>query len=337
MLDINSNILLSHGSGGLHTHELITQLFHLHLTNPVLEDLGDAAVVPSFDAPLVISTDSFVVNPIFFPGGDIGKLAVCGTVNDVSMAGGVPTYLSAAFILEEGLPIRILEEVVKSMASEAKNAGIAIIAGDTKVVEKGKGDQIFITTTGFGYLHRNALLGHRQIRPGDHILINGGVGEHGIAVLSKREGIAFSTPVLSDAYSLNRISSGLLDHFPNIRMFRDPTRGGLATVAHELATASGHDFYIYEPDVPIIAPVRGACELLGIDPLYLANEGKMIIITSPDDSQDIMNFIHSAFPEQNPTWIGEVKKGTGNAYLKTKFGGTRYLDLLPEEILPRIC
>ncbi len=330
-------IRMAHGAGGLLSHQLIQNIFLKHLSNSDISRMDDAAVLSYPHHSLVVSTDSFVVAPIFFPGGDIGHLAVCGTVNDVAVSGGIPLYLTAGFILEEGFPLEDLEKVVASMAATAQAANVTIIAGDTKVVEKGKGDKIFINTTGFGWLHPKATLGPSQIRAGDHILINGPIAEHGVAILSKREGIKFSSSVRSDAQCLHKTIIKLLDHFPGIHFMRDPTRGGVASVLSEIAESSGLTLSISEKLVPIHDNVAAACDMMGIDPLYMANEGKVIIICSPDDSEGIIKTIHDQDPTSLARRIGTVLEGKSGAVLETRYGGLRMIEMLPDEILPRIC
>ncbi len=337
MYNSESVISLAHGSGGKHTHQLITEIFQKHFSNPVLDTMSDAANVVCPSEKMIVSTDSYVVTPIIFAGGDIGKLSICGTANDISVAGGIPKYITAAFILEEGLEISILDKISSSMAREAKNAGILVIAGDTKVVEKNKGDQIFITTTGFGQRHPQSDLGYHKIRPGDHVIINGPIGDHGISILSKREELSFKTPVQSDARCLSQMITRLLDLYPSIRFMRDPTRGGAATALAEIASSANKTIMVQEENIPVNDAVKGACELMGMDPLYIANEGKVIIICPPEISHNLITKINASFPEQNAVRIGTVHEGQGKAILKSKYGGTRTLDLLADEILPRIC
>jgi hydrogenase expression/formation protein HypE len=330
-------IRLAHGSGGLLSHRLIHEVFLKHLRNPEIAKMDDAAVLAYPHDMIVVSTDSFVVDPIFFPGGDIGHLAVCGTVNDVAVSGGIPQFITVGFILEEGFAIADLDKIVSSMAATARAADLTIIAGDTKVVEKGKGDKIFINTTGIGHMHPNARLGVNQIKVDDHILINGSIAEHGIAILSKREGIQFASTVRSDAQCLHKTIVTLLDSFSGIRFMRDPTRGGVATVLSEIAEASGFNLSIHEASIPIHDDVAAACDMLGIDPLYLANEGKFILFCSPDDSEGILQTMRELNPKSEPQQIGTVRAGTASALLETRYGGIRILEMLPDEILPRIC
>ncbi|CAA7600176.1 AIR synthase related protein, C-terminal domain [Acididesulfobacillus acetoxydans] len=281
-------LLLAHGDGGILTHELIKGVFQKYLTAPELLALTDAALLPGAGT-IALTTDSFVVNPLFFPGGDIGKLAVAGTVNDLAVSGSKPKYLTAGFILEEGLDLALLERAVASMAATAESCGISLVAGDTKVVERGKGDGIYINTTGIGFKDENASLGYERIEPGDKILLNGGIGEHGVAVLAERAGFTFDQTILSDCAPLNTLITPLLETFgPAVKFMRDPTRGGLATTAKEIALASGRDLWLEETAIPVRAEVRGATEFLGLDPLYLANEGKCILITAASMADEIV-------------------------------------------------
>ena len=330
-------IRLAHGSGGLLTQQLFQNIFLKHFRNPEIAKMDDGALLETPCGNLIVSTDSFVIDPIFFPGGDIGHLSVCGTVNDIAVSGGIPQYITTAFILEEGFPLKDLDTVVASIARESRYANVKVVAGDTKVVEKGKGDKIFINTTGIGSMHPKANLGTDQIRAGDHIIVSGTIAEHGIAVLSKREGLRFSSTVVSDAQCLHKPILDLLDRFNGIRFMRDPTRGGIATVLAEIATASKHTLSINEQDIPIREDVAGACEMLGIDPLYLANEGKFVLICGADDSPEIIHFLQEYYPTMQPTVIGSVRSGSATALLSTPYGGMRILEMLPDEILPRIC
>ncbi|TGE31133.1 hydrogenase expression/formation protein HypE [Desulfosporosinus sp. Sb-LF] len=328
-------ILLSHGDGGALTKELINEIFFRNLKNDILEKEGDAACLPVLDGAPAMTTDSFVVNPVFFPGGDIGKLAVCGTVNDLAVSGAVPKYLTTGFMLEEGFPIDQLEQIVHSMSVAAKEAGVMVVAGDTKVVERGHLDGIFINTTGLGVLPPWANLGYHRISPGDKILINGGIGEHGVAVMAKREGFDFS--VKSDCAALGNIIGLLLKKFKGVKFMRDPTRGGVATALKEIALSCGHDFYLNENSLPIDNEVRSICDLLGLDPLYLANEGKFLIVVDSEECEQIMNELCEHPLGRQSCCIGEVRAGKGNLLLKTAIGGTRRLELFAGAVLPRIC
>ncbi len=341
------NILLAHGDGGLLTAELISGLFLRFFRSPTLGRLTDAALLPlkagqaEGDWPpggrLAFTTDSFVVDPVFFPGGDIGRLAVCGTVNDLAVSGARPLFLSAAFILEEGLPMAELETVVASMAAAATEAGVEVVAGDTKVVERGHADRIFISTAGIGVVPPGVDLGGHRVTPGDLVLLNGPVGEHGLAVLSRRQGLEFETPVVSDCAPLSPLVLPLLPRFPGIKFLRDPTRGGVATTVKELAMAAGVDVFLFEERLPVDDRVRGAAEMLGLDPLYLANEGKVVMVVSAEEAPAVLEAMRQLPGGQKATVIGEVRAGNGNAYLRTPLGATRVLTLLAGEQLPRIC
>ena len=333
----DERILLAHGDGGILTHELIQSLFQRYFTAPELTALTDATLLPGA-AEIALTTDSFVVNPLVFPGGDIGKLAVAGTVNDLAVSGAQPRYLTAAFILEEGLELSLLERIVASMAATAQNAGVTVVTGDTKVVERGKGDGIYINTTGLGFRDVRADLGYHRIQAGDKILINGGIAEHGVAVLAQRAGFSFSQSIQSDCAPLNALIPPLIAEFGSaLKFMRDPTRGGLATTAKEIALSTQLDLCLEEAAIPLRNDVRAATEFLGLDPLYLANEGKVIIIAAPVQADAIVRFLQR-FPEgQRTAIIGEVRPGRGQVLLETPLGGTRLVDMLAGAPLPRIC
>jgi hydrogenase expression/formation protein HypE len=285
-----------------------------------------------------MSTDSFVITPMFFPGGDIGSLAVHGTVNDLAMGGGVPKYLTVGFILEEGFPLSDLQRVVSSMAQAAKDAGVAIVSGDTKVVERGKGDGIFINTAGVGVVPEGIEVGGHLARPGDAVLVSGTLGDHGVAVMSKRENLSFTTEILSDAQSLNGMVAELLQAVPSMRVLRDPTRGGLAATLNEVANQSGVGITLDEASLPIRAEVRSACELLGLDPLFVANEGKLVAICPPEEAQTLLEVMQKHPQGQDAAIIGEVVEDERCfVSLRTGFGGKRLVDWLAGEQLPRIC
>jgi hydrogenase expression/formation protein HypE len=331
-------IELAHGSGGRLMHELIGRLFHRHFSNSYLDMLGDAAILPEQEGRLAFTTDSYVIRPIFFPGGDIGKLAVCGTVNDLSMVGAQPLYLSTGFILEEGLSFSDLERIVLSMAETANSAGVKIVAGDTKVVERGSADKIFINTSGVGWIREDVHLSARKVRPGDRIVVSGSIGDHGMAVLSKREGLEFSTSLESDCAPLNGLVHTLLDRHHGIRVMRDPTRGGLATTLIELAQESNLGFEIHETSAPVHEGVRAACELLGLDPFYVANEGKLIAIVSAEDAESILSTFHAHPLGKEAKLIGDViESHPKRVVLRTILGVTRVMKMLAAEQLPRIC
>ncbi|WCN37433.1 hydrogenase expression/formation protein HypE [Aneurinibacillus uraniidurans] len=330
-------ILLSHGDGGLLTHRLIEEVFAEAFCDEALAAKGDAATVAVGAGQLAITTDSFVIQPLEFPGGDIGKLAVAGTVNDLAVSGATPAYLSVGFILEEGLEIDLLRKMVRSLAEAAREAGVRIVAGDTKVVERGKCDRMYINTTGIGFNEQPKRLGYEQIQPGDRIIINGGIAEHGVAVLAERAGISFDPPLLSDCQPLNKLIARALTEFKTIRFMRDPTRGGVATTLKEIAVSAGVRMIVEEEKVPMQSAVKGALELMGMDPLYIANEGKVLFIVSEQESETLVDFIR-AFPGFHmAAEIGRIEPGNGEVLLKTALGGTRELDMLSGTPLPRIC
>lgn len=327
-------IMMAHGSGGRLSHELICTLFQKHLGNPYLDQMNDAAVLPGGEQ-IALTTDSFVVSPLFFRGGNIGKLAVCGTVNDLAVSGAVPQFLTLALILEEGFPLDDLERIIKSVAETAALAGVKIVCGDTKVVERGSADKIFINTTGIGYMG-NRLVGPKYIRPGDEILITGTIGDHGIAILSEREGLEFDTPVVSDCAPLN----GLIDaiYQTGVKCMRDPTRGGVATTLNELAQQAGVSMLLEEENLPLLPSVEGACGMLGLDPLYLANEGKALVIVAPEVAEDVLQTMKTHPLGYCAARIGRVQDGKpGLVLLKTPLGGKRIVGMLEGEHLPRIC
>ncbi|MBN1661634.1 MAG: hydrogenase expression/formation protein HypE [Anaerolineae bacterium] len=343
-------ILLAHGSGGKLSRDLIVNLFAHYFSNRTLLSLEDAAVLnlpegmnhlmPSTPPRLAFSTDSYVVSPLFFPGGDIGKLAVCGTVNDLSMRGASPIWLSAGFILEEGLPWATLERVVASMAATARQAGVQIVAGDTKVVDRGSADKIFINTAGIGVLPWRVEIGAARARPGDAVLISGAVGDHGMTILTQREGLHFDSPLESDCAPLNGLVAHLLGQLQGgtVHAMRDPTRGGLATTLVELALASNAGIEIIESAVPVHGAVRAACELLGLDPLYVANEGKLIAIVEGDAAEGVLALLRAHEYGRDAAIIGRVTADhPGRVVLRTPLGARRILDMLAGEQLPRIC
>lgn len=338
-LDIaHGRVDLSHGSGGRASSQLIAQIFARHFANPLLNQQNDNAVCAKLSGRLVISTDSHVIAPLFFPGGDIGSLAVHGTVNDVCMSGATPLYLTAGFILEEGFPLRELEQIAKSMAAAAKKAQVQIVTGDTKVVEKGKGDGVFITTTGVGVLAEGVDISGHRATPGDAVIISGSIGDHGVAVMSKRENLEFETPLQSDSAALNELVAAMLATGADIHCLRDPTRGGLATTLNELATQSSIGIKIFERTIPVSPAVKAACELLGLDPLYVANEGKLVCICKAADANTLVTAMRAHPLGTNATIIGEVLSDPHQfVQMETEFGGNRIVDWLAGEQLPRIC
>lgn len=335
---MNEFITLDHGAGGRQTHELITSLFAKSFG--MAEPLTDSEIIDLSDGSIAFTTDSYVVNPVFFPGGNIGKLAVCGTVNDLAVSGAVPKYLSASFIIEEGLNYNDLERIVMSMAEEAGKAGVKIVTGDTKVVEKGKCDRIFITTSGTGTLSRDRIhIGKGlKVEAGDRLIVNGSLGNHAIAVLGSRKGLSFTTPVESDCASLSHLIEKILNSDVSVHFMRDLTRGGLTGILNELASITGKGISVNEESVPVDDPVRGACEMLGFDPLYLANEGKLLMVVGEGDAEKTLRILRSDPLGINSSIIGEVMTtGQQLVVMKTITGGSRILDVPSGVQLPRIC
>ncbi len=332
------NILLAHGSGGRLTHDLISKVFVPQFQNELLEPLHDGAVFRVGGKKLAFTTDSYVVNPIFFPGGNIGELAVNGTVNDLAMCGARPMYLSAAFIIEEGLPLEDLLKVVRSMQDAAKSAGVLLVTGDTKVVDRGKGDKIFINTSGIGSVDVDVEISPGRMEAGDRIIVNGDIALHGIAILSVREGLEFNTEIRSDTASLNGLVAEMLAASKNIHVLRDPTRGGVATSLNELAEQASLGIEISEDAIPITDDVTGACEILGLDPLYIANEGKLLAFVSPADTDRVLEAMREHPLGRKSCIVGEVvDQHRGTVVLKSRIGGSRVVDMLTGEQLPRIC
>jgi hydrogenase expression/formation protein HypE len=329
-------IQLSHGSGGTMMHRLIRDYFVPAFD---LTGLSDSAVIENpVHGRIAVTTDSYVISPIFFPGGDIGRLAVCGTVNDLSVSGARPLYLTAGFIIEEGFPVGDLAKILDSMRIAADQAGVKIIAGDTKVVDRGKGDGIFINTAGFGTVGDGIDISSLNVRPGDAVILSGSIGNHGISVMAQRNGISFDPPILSDASPLNGLVSSMLECTRNVHVMRDPTRGGLATTLKEIANESGLCIRIDEEAVRVRPGVRGACELLGLDPLYIANEGVLVAIVAPDDADKVVCEMRKTRDGAEAVLIGEVTEKPGQTVLlKTGIGGSRIIDMLSGDQLPRIC
>ncbi|MFH1540062.1 MAG: hydrogenase expression/formation protein HypE [bacterium] len=333
-------ILLSHGAGGRRTHDLISRLFLKHFSNSLLDELDDSAVLPiGADAEnMVFTTDSYVVNPLFFPGGDIGRLAVCGTVNDLAVMGAEPKYLSCGFIIEEGFRVGELEKILESMREALREAGVAIVTGDTKVVEKGAADGVFINTSGVGLLRAGVGMGIKMIEPGDAILVNGTLGDHGLAVMAARESFPFKTAVRSDCAPLNGLVSSLLGASPGIRFMRDLTRGGLATVLNEIAESAKLGVELDEKAIPISESAFRFCEILGLDPLYLANEGKMAVVVPDVDAGKVLSAARAHPLGKDAAIIGKVTgRHPGRVTISTGVGGARILDMLAGDPLPRIC
>ena len=338
-LDIrHGRVEMIHGSGGRAMTQLIDELFARWLGNDFLAQGNDGALLPAVPGRVVMSTDSHVVSPLFFPGGDIGSLAVHGTVNDIAVMGARPLYLAAAFILEEGFPLAMLERIVQSMARAAVAAGVLVVTGDTKVVERGKGDGVFITTTGFGAAREGVTLSGNRARPGDQVLLSGTIGEHGLAILSQREGLSFDSPIVSDSAAINGLVEVMLDSAAELRVLRDPTRGGLASTLNELARQSAVGMRLDESAIPVSPVVAAACEFLGLDPCYIANEGKLVAICAAQDAERLLQVMRRHPLGENAAIIGEVREDRhGFVQLTTRLGGQRILDWLSGEQLPRIC
>jgi len=334
----HGRVELSHGSGGKAMAQLIDELFLRSLDNEWLRQLNDQACFAVPRGRMVLATDSHVVSPLFFPGGDIGCLAVHGTINDVAMSGAHPLYLAASFILEEGFALADLKRVVESMAEAALHAGVPVVTGDTKVVERGKGDGVFITTTGVGIVPAGVDISVDRARPGDKIIASGTIGDHGVAILSLRENLSFGTTVQSDTAALHRLVAAMVEAVPGIHCLRDPTRGGLATTLNEIAEQSGVGMLISEQCVPIRPEVSAACEFLGLDPLYVANEGKLVAICAPEDAQRLLEAMRRHPLGRQAEIIGEVQDDVHHfVQMETAFGGRRIVDWLTGEQLPRIC
>ncbi len=334
-------IVLGHGSGGQLSAELLRDIFLPAFSNPVLNRLDDQAILEIGGARVAFTTDSFVVKPLFFPGGDIGSLAVHGTVNDLAMGGARPLALSAAFILEEGFPAADLRRIAAAMAQAAAAVGIAIVTGDTKVVERGKGDGLFINTTGIGLVPGNVRLSASQARPGDRVILSGPIGDHGIAIMASREGLEFETEIVSDSAPLDDLVATMLNAANGsaaIRCMRDPTRGGLSSALNEIAAQSRVSIQVEESKIPVRDEVRGACEMLGLDPLYVANEGKLVAIVAGEAAEEILAAMRQDERGAEASIIGTVGSShAGMVTMKTAFGSTRIVDLLAGDQLPRIC
>jgi len=334
---MDESILLAHGSGGKLSHELVEKKFLPFLANPALNKLDDSAIFEA-SGRLAFTTDGYVVNPIFFPGGDIGKLAVCGTVNDLAMSGARPLCLSLSAIIEEGFLLRELEQIVYSVKKAAEEAEVSIIAGDTKVVNRGQADKLFITTSGVGMISPGVDISGANARAGDKVLLSGTIGDHGIAIMSQREGLRFFVTLESDCAPLNKLVSQMLEVSSRIHCLRDPTRGGLATTLNELARQSKVGIAIEEAEIPVREEVKAACELLGLDPIYVANEGKLVAIIDPADADNILARMRKNRYGRDAAIIGEVtNERPGKVVMKTKLGPSRIVDMLSGELLPRIC
>jgi hydrogenase expression/formation protein HypE len=338
-LDLRQGVVdMTHGSGGRAMAQLIEELFVKYLDNEFLRQSNDQAAFAVSAGRMVMSTDGHVVSPLFFPGGDIGSLAVHGTINDVAMSGARPLYLSAGFILEEGFPLAELERVVASMGRAAVAAGVPVVTGDTKVVERGKCDRVFITTTGVGMVPDGVDISGDRARPGDAVLVSGSMGDHGVAIMSSRENLQFETTLVSDTAALHELVADMVAAAPGIHCLRDPTRGGLATTLNELARQSGVGMVLREEVIPVRPEVTAACELLGLDPLYVANEGKLVCICAAPDAPRVLEAMRAHPLGREAALIGEVVEDThGFVQMETGFGGGRIVDWLAGEQLPRIC
>jgi len=331
-------VLLAHGSGGAMGRELVEKRLLAHIANPLLARLDDSALL-SCGGRLAFTTDSYVVSPLVFPGGDIGRLAVCGTVNDLAMVGAQPAALSLALIIEEGLRMEVLDAVMRSVGAAATEAGVNVVTGDTKVVERGKADGLFITTAGIGVVPEGIDISGRNARPGDRVLVSGTLAEHGVAIMSAREGLSFTTSTSSDCAPLNGLVKAMLQECAaGIHSMRDPTRGGIASTLNELAAQSAVSILIEEETLPVRPEVRSACDMLGLDPLYVANEGKLVAVTAPESAARLLEVMRAHPLGTNATDIGAVLDGRpGRVMMRTALGSTRLVQMLAGELLPRIC
>ncbi|MEE8583212.1 MAG: hydrogenase expression/formation protein HypE [Dehalococcoidales bacterium] len=334
---MTKKILLAHGSGGKMSHDLVCKSLVQRLSNPTLDKMDDSAIL-ELNGRTAFTTDSYVVSPIFFPGGDIGRLAVCGTVNDLAMSGASPLYLGLSLIIEEGLPFAELDKIIASVLKAAAEAGVKVVTGDTKVVNQGTADKLFINTSGLGVIPDGVNISGANAVPGDKVIISGTIGDHGMAIMSQREGLRFTIPIESDCAPLNSLVADMLAASANIHSLRDPTRGGLATTLNELADQSSVGIDLEEELIPINEAVRAACELLGFDPLYVANEGKLIAIVAPADAEAVLGAMRKNAYGGGSVIIGEVTdKHPGRVNMKTLLGASRIVDMLSGELLPRIC
>ncbi|PIE61830.1 MAG: hydrogenase expression/formation protein HypE [Desulfobacterales bacterium] len=334
----HDNVLLDHGSGGKVSHAMFSELILPLFNSPELAQQDDGAVFEVPKGKMAFSTDSYVVDPIFFPGGNIGDLAVNGTVNDVAMCGAVPLYISVGLIIEEGLPIKDLKTVLESMAAAAKKAGVRIVTGDTKVVPRGKADKIFINTSGVGMIPEGVDVSGDRAMPGDKVILSGTIADHGITILSEREGLKFDSDVKTDSAPLNHMVKSILDSDAHVHVLRDPTRGGVGTTLNEIAAQSGVGIRLFEDRLPVRSAVKGTCELLGFDPLYVANEGKLIAIVPTEDAASVLEIIKQDEFGKDAAIVGEITaEDAGRVTLQTLIGGTRIVDMLTGEQLPRIC
>ena len=334
---MDKKVLLSHGSGGKLTHDLIAGTIYPSLANPMLAQMDDAAVF-EINGKVAFTTDSFVIHPLFFPGGDIGKLAICGTINDLAVVGAKPLYLSLALIIEEGLPMQDLERVMESIKNVSNETGVQVVTGDTKVVNHGSADKLFINTAGIGLVPSGVQISGTKACPGDKIILSGPIGEHGLAIMAQRAGLRLKIQIESDCAPLNSLTAEMLEYADSIHCMRDPTRGGLATTLNEMAKQSQVSFRIFEDRLPIKEAVVSACEMLGLDPLYVANEGKLIAIVNAEKADDILNKMRKNPYGTESVIIGEVEaENPGRVVLQTRLGALRIINMLSGELLPRIC
>jgi hydrogenase expression/formation protein HypE len=329
-------ITLAHGNGGRYMRELIDKVFARHLTNPTLDTTADAVMLPLTDGDIMITTDGFTVQPLEFPGGNIGSLAVHGTINDLAVSGAIPKYLTLNAFIEEGLEVALLDRIIASLAQTAKSCDVCVVAGDTKVVRRGEGSGLYLATTGVGVRDHALLLGTDQIKNGDRILVSGPVGDHGIAVMLAREEFGLKGELQSDAASVLPLTKALLA-LPGLRFMRDPTRGGIASVAHEIRQATGMGLRLQQAAIPVRDPVRSVCEILGYDPLYLACEGRVVAVVSQEDTDGALNAWRQLDSGQDAAIIGKIDDTVSHVVLETEFGGERILEELEDDPLPRIC
>lgn len=333
-----AEVLMGHGGGGRLTAELINDVFQPAFANETLDRMADAATIRVGDARIALSTDSFVVHPLFFPGGDIGALAVHGTVNDLACAGAIPLYLTAAFVIEEGMPLDDLARIAQSMARAARDSGVVVVAGDTKVVDRGRGDGVYITTAGVGLVRSGVEVGPDRARGGDVVIVSGPIGQHGVAVMSVRDGLEFGSPVVSDTASVHGLVAALLDDGLDVHVLRDPTRGGVAAALNEIAAASSLGIVLDDEAVPMQPAVRSACALLGLDPLHVANEGRLLVLLPADQADRALVAMRRCDNGRDATIIGRVVDDhPGMVVGRTAIGGTRVIDMPLGELLPRIC
>ncbi len=334
----SEKILLDHGSGGKIANNMVSELILPAFDNPFLAKLNDSAVMEVGGSRISFSTDSYVVDPIFFPGGDIGELAINGTVNDIAMAGATPLYLSVGLIMEEGFPAEDLSRILESMGRAAREAGVQVVTGDTKVVPKGKADKIFINTSGFGLVAEGVVIEGANARPGDKVIVSGTIADHGMTILTQREGMAFDSGIQSDSAPLNHMIREMMAVSKKIHVLRDPTRGGLGTTLNEIAGQSNMGIRIREDRIPVKGEVAGVCELLGFDPLYVANEGKLIAVVAEEDAEAVLSVMKANAYGKDAVVVGEVTaENPGGVVMETRIGGTRIVDMLTGEQLPRIC